>query len=300
MKNLSIFLACLHFIISFSAWGNPPGWVSLSELHSLTLEKEIKKSSSQGLFQVRTWSQELRFVKWYKKPMVTPHARDLLSQITDLNSGHVVKAEIAESSEVLWLIMHPAKLDVMDHILDQGPMGGNLLRSFVRQTAMAVLDLHKAGVCHNDIKPDNILIFDSGFKLADFDFVSAAGPACRQRAGTSIYGAPETSLIEIPGFQFYDCRFADIWSLGYSYFVAATVTNPWAAPDSKQSDFRSFWIRYIWDSIAGQATLERQLDQAGENLQSSFMDLVKKMLRIQPGERLSLEDVLTHPYLQED
>ena len=45
------------------------------------------------------------------------------------------------------------------------------MRTAFRQITLAVVYLHSRFISHNDIKPDNMFIFNKGsYKLADFGF----------------------------------------------------------------------------------------------------------------------------------
>jgi serine/threonine protein kinase len=87
------------------------------------------------------------------------------------------------------------------------------------QIGRAVQDLHRQGISHNDIKPDNVVLTaDGNAKLIDFGFAKIepiVGPD--DKSGTLQYAAPEL---------FGPCPFrpqkADIWSLGTLLFTMST------------------------------------------------------------------------------
>ena len=70
--------------------------------------------------------------------------------------------------------------------------------------------IHNLGICHRDLKLENILLTDKfSPKIADFGFATMNAPNLNEYIGTRIYAAPEF-FEKNP----YDGKKADIFSLG--------------------------------------------------------------------------------------
>ena len=86
--------------------------------------------------------------------------------------------------------------------------------------------VHEAGILHEDIKPDNILIHNGIYKIADFglsSFLEAGKSAGKMRRGTLKYMAPEKLIRK----GYVGDVSSDIYSLGLVLFEAATGKHPY-------------------------------------------------------------------------
>jgi serine/threonine protein phosphatase PrpC len=96
--------------------------------------------------------------------------------------------------------------------------------------ARAVAALHRAGVIHRDIKPDNVILEGGGsLKLIDLGVVRVPGledAAPDEIPGTPAYMAPEMLAGE-PGNEA-----TDIYALGVTMFRAFTGEFPYSNPDA--------------------------------------------------------------------
>jgi serine/threonine protein kinase len=84
-----------------------------------------------------------------------------------------------------WLNEHSA--------IDRSTLASEFLPKLLKQIAQAVADVHRAGVCHLDIKPENILINDSNkICLIDFDLSQSTRAGSTNKIfGTLEYSSPE-------------------------------------------------------------------------------------------------------------
>ena len=102
----------------------------------------------------------------------------------------------------------------------------------------ALTHLHGKGVCHLDVKLENILMFGTHPKLADFGLASLIGKMMYMQVGNKHFLCPES---------YNGCYFgedADIWSLGVVLFSCLTQTYPFN--DACENCPR--FVRYTCDS----------------------------------------------------
>eukprot|EP00931_Biecheleriopsis_adriatica_P102230 TRINITY_DN77227_c0_g1_i1.p1 TRINITY_DN77227_c0_g1~~TRINITY_DN77227_c0_g1_i1.p1 ORF type:complete len:1148 (+),score=233.85 TRINITY_DN77227_c0_g1_i1:39-3482(+) len=157
--------------------------------------------------------------------------------------------------------------------------------------------MHDRGVIHRDLKPENILVAASrpaeppanglwhDVKIADFGLSKAIGGGAsepRTRVGTPQYWAPEVLDVSRRGGT-YD-QAADFWGLGAILFVMLCGRYPFDGQKQALDD----QIRTAAYSMTGSRW--RGISEAAKSL-------VRGLLRVNPVDRLSLDECLRHPWV---
>ncbi|XVF51396.1 hypothetical protein PTKIN_Ptkin04bG0182000 [Pterospermum kingtungense] len=177
--------------------------------------------------------------------------------------------------------------ELFDRIIAKGHYSEREAANLCRQMVMVVHNCHSMGVMHRDLKPENFLFLskdeDSPLKATDFGLsvFFKPGDIFKDLVGSAYYVAPEV-LRRRYGPE------ADIWSAGVILYILLSGVPPFYGETEKS----------IFDSI-----LRGFIDFLSDpwpSISSSAKDLVKKMLRHDPKERLSASEVLNHPWMRED
>lgn len=182
----------------------------------------------------------------------------------------------------VYLILEYAPRGEMYKILQKQPHGCfNEVKSakYVRQLADALKYCHSKKVIHRDIKPENLLMDLKGdLKIADFGW-SVHAPSSRRgtMCGTLDYLPPE--MIE---GNFHDEK-VDLWALGVLCFEFLTGKPPFETESHQETYSRIIKVDIKWP----------------RNFAPGAKDLISKLLRHKPEDRLPLEQVLQHPWILE-
>jgi serine/threonine protein kinase len=147
--------------------------------------------------------------------------------------------------------------------------------------------LHDNHIAHRDIKAENILICETVNEamLIDFGFSSKYEPGSllKTSCGSPNYCAPEILAKEI-----YDPEKADLWSSGVLLFYmlcGSFCTNQGYLPFFDDS-LADLYTKIIFEDLV-----------IPSHVNKDAADLIKGILERSPKDRLSLEQVLNHPWM---
>lgn len=158
---------------------------------------------------------------------------------------------------------------------------------------LAIQYLHSHGVCHRDLKLENILINTTTQKIKIIDFGLALNTPLdgssqrppyltKHRCGSEEYASPELIL----GGP-YDARYVDIWACGVIFFALLVGYLPFSPPTPPSSPSRKQKQKNNLDSVSsrkkrtqmyhricrGEYTLPPELSTESENLLKVFLFL---------------------------
>lgn len=156
-------------------------------------------------------------------------------------------------------------------------------RDLIRILLDALAYLHSRNIVHRDLKPENLLLKspynDFDIKLADFGFAKQVnGKSLDTQCGTPGYVAPEI----LKGVK-YGSE-VDMWSCGVIVYILLGGYPPF------HDDNHAILYRKI---KAADYSFEPQY---WEQVSEDAIDLIKKMLVVNPDSRLTAHQALRHPW----
>lgn len=125
------------------------------------------------------------------------------------------------------MVSELCRSDLYDLVSSHGAVTDKLLlKGLFSQVVSAVNATHHAGICHLDIKLENILIADDyTIRLCDFGFATSLTKVNSVVLGTVGYMAPEIAAELGP----YDGAKADIFSMGVLLYTMAFGSPPFGS-----------------------------------------------------------------------
>ncbi|CAD2220895.1 serine/threonine-protein kinase-like protein [Angomonas deanei] len=171
-----------------------------------------------------------------------------------------------------------------------------LSKRIFRDLMHAVHYLHtKVGVCHRNIKLENInLTEDNRVRLGGLGMAAVLGKPTEEQpedaqlrlcCGSKHYIAPEI----VEGLV-YDGREVDVWAAGVVLFALLTCGFPF---DSDKGDEAVF-------QLIGDAEKTLEANPSFHSIDDPLaQDVLRGIFRVDPKVRLSVEEVLEHPFLQD-
>jgi len=181
----------------------------------------------------------------------------------------------------VYLILEFAPKGELYKSLKQQPEGRfeeALSAKYISQMADALSYCHSKKVIHRDIKPENLLLDAKGnIKIADFGW-SVHAPNSRRgtMCGTLDYLPPE--MIE---GALHDDK-VDLWSLGVLTYEFLVGKPPFEAESNNETYKRITKVDVKYPS----------------HVSTEAKDLISRLLRKVPSQRLSLAEVMDHPWIK--
>ncbi|KAJ2683337.1 hypothetical protein IWW39_005559 [Coemansia spiralis] len=239
-------------------------------------------------------------IKRFRKQRANETEREYIKKLT---SEYCISSSIHHKNVVstLDLIQDPQKnwCQVMEYCpggdlytaIRDGSMGLPEHECCFKQMCEGIAHLHSMGVCHRDIKAENLLLDASNtIKITDFGVADVFRVAwessihkSRGLCGSEPYIAPEMFT-----GKSYDGRKTDVWSAAIVYYTMVYNGIPWRAAKEDDPNYARFL-----DAVRNGRDYEgfRRIDPRTRRL-------IQLMLNPEPSARPTMDEVLASEVVQ--
>jgi serine/threonine protein kinase len=172
---------------------------------------------------------------------------------------------------------------------------------FMRTIAGAVKSLHDVGIVHRDLKPENLIFRtkaeDSELVIIDFGLAwdmkgIRPDPYEHRAVGTPGYLAPE--FIKAHEDSFHVTKASDVFSLGVILYILLVGFPPFTLGACKSHKSHAIATAKMYKKMLNE---KYELKKWGWRfISDSAKSLVVSMLRGDPSERPSIDEVLSHEW----
>ena len=189
--------------------------------------------------------------------------------------------EIIETKKHLYIIMeYCSGKDLFSLIKSKHHLSEIEACNYFQQIINGVESIHLSLITHRDLKPENILLDDNnkrivitdfGLSIVSEEYNSILSTPC----GTTSYAPPEV----LRGGKYFGIK-SDIWSCGIILYVMLVGNLPCSEKEGN----------LIYQNIITHNFYYL------ENLSSDVIDLIEHLLKINPEERFSFDEIKAHPW----
>lgn len=254
-------------------------------------------------------------------PSTTLREISLLQMLSE--SNHIVKLLCVEHLEengkpCLYLVFEFLSTDLKKWMDRNGkgpahPLDPQIVKSFMYQLLKGLAHMHKHGVMHRDLKPQNLLVDDDTehplLKIADLGLgrhFSIPIKSYTHEIVTLWYRAPEVLL----GCTHYSPA-VDIWSVACIMAELARKQAVFPGDSELQQLLYIFKLlgtpnEDVWPGVTQLRDWHefplwraQDLDRVFPRLDEHGVDLMKRMFEYDPAKRINARDALQHPYFDD-
>ncbi|TPX32734.1 hypothetical protein SmJEL517_g04232 [Synchytrium microbalum] len=219
--------------------------------------------------------------KLWKKELFNIREASISMLLDHPNISRMFSAVLGEH-HIYALFEHLPGQDLVDVIRNCGYIKPKRARHIFRQVLSAIDFAHRNSVIHRDIKLENIR-YNAATGLAtvlDFGFATfydkTGNRLIQNNCGSPSYASPE-----IFANSFYQGPEIDIWSLGVCLYGMSCGTLPFAGQSFAELS----------------ASVKHSEISFPDHTSSDLIDLISRMLQRDPDQRITMDDILEHPWV---
>ena len=208
-----------------------------------------------------------------------------INLMKNLKHNSIVKIlETIETQNYILIIMENVSGgDLLTYVKKRTKLNEKTSKFIYKQLITSLQYIHSKKIIHRDIKLDNILIdLNNNIKLCDFGvgkIYNNINDKFTDQCGTPAYIAPEILLNKS-----YNGPPVDIWSSGVVLYAMLSGTVPFKSNNIK--DLHNIIINGSYKKI--------------DFVSNDANNLIQKLLQVNPQKRISIQEILNHPWICSD
>ena len=251
---------------------------------------KVQDNNTQKIYAAKVFKEKSPFFQ-REIDMLTalrPTNNPFMINIVDSGFGTVIRKDRPQMDKQYIILDYTPKDELLNYLcLIKEPLSELHAKLIFFKILKGVQNCHNAGICHLDLKTDNILL-DENFvpKLCDFGFAIRNNGHLREYLGTESYAAPEIFLHKtFDGFK------ADIFSLGVVLLNLTTCKFGFGAAVQNDEYYIYIMVKYYdqyWQKL-------KSITGISENLKNLYV----KMVAYKPSERPTIEEIFNSEWMRE-
>lgn len=246
-----------------------------------TVFKLIEKSTK------KVWAG--KFIKAYSAKE-KENVRQEIAIMNDLHHPKLVQCIDAfeGKTDIVMVLEMISGGELFDRIIDEDfELTEREVIKYMLQIVDGVNFIHKKGIVHLDLKPENIMCINkTGSKIKLIDF----GLARRlENAGSLkvLFGTPEFVAPEVINYEAISYA-TDMWSIGVICYILVSGLSPFMGDNDNET--LSNVTSATWDFE----------DEAFDEISEEAKDFISNLLKKDMKARLTCDQCFQHPWLKQD
>ncbi|XP_058590527.1 dual specificity protein kinase TTK isoform X3 [Neofelis nebulosa] len=264
--------------------------------------KQIGSGGSSKVFQVLNEKKQIHAIKYVNLEEADNQTIDSYrNEIAYLNklqqhSDKIIRLYDYEiTDQYIYMVMECGNIDLNSWLKKKKSINPWERKSYWKNMLEAVYTIHQHGIVHSDLKPANFLIVDGMLKLIDFGIANQMQPDTTSivkdsQVGTVNYMPPEaikdmSSSRENGKSKSKISPKSDVWSLGCILYYMTYGKTP---------------FQHIINQISKlHAIIDPNHEIEFPDIpEKDLQDVLKCCLIRDPKQRISIPELLVHPYVQ--
>ena len=251
----------------------------------------VRESNSQTHYAAKVLKNPSHFFQNEINILNTLKAINNPNIVNIINSGEgIIKRKEHPEKKLQYIILDYASKGELFNYLYFTKKGLSELhcKLIFSKIVKAIQACHNMGICHRDIKVQNILL-DENYspKICDFGFATENNGNLKEELGSPYYHAPE-----ILRHKSYDGFKVDIFTLGVVLLNLATCKYGFIDATRYDSFYRLIMTKdydLYWESIK----------DVVNGISQELKNLYLKMVAYRPTERPTIEEILNSEWMKE-